>query len=302
MDRLQAMRAFRAVVDSHGFARAAARLGVSATSVSRSVADLERSLDVRLLHRTTRKVRLTDEGRLYYDRCIRVLDELDSAELLMKGAHEVPMGTLRVAASPAFGAMALSPLLPAFHRAWPLVRVDLFLDDRVVDVIGEGYDLALRFVERRVDSSLVARKLASIESRVVASPAYVAAHGMPTHPRDLEHHAFIAWSLGSLPESIKLDGPDGRTVVSIDGPVRTDNSMVQLSLALAGAGITELPDYVVREDLKAGTLVDVLPGYHTPPLALWAVMPPAATLAARVRVFVDHVAAGLTTWTDVAGG
>src|SRR5688572_6293399 len=205
MDRFHAMRAFRAVVESHGFSRAASRLGRSATSISRSVADLERSLDVRLLHRTTRKVRLTDEGQLYYERCVRVLDELDSAELLMKGAHEVPAGTLRVTAAPAFGAMAVAPLLPAFHLAWPRVRVDLFLDDRVVDVIGEGFDLALRFVERRIDSSLVARRLVTIENRMVASPDYVAEHGSPSHPRELGQHAIIVWSLRSLPETLALD-------------------------------------------------------------------------------------------------
>jgi len=295
MDRLQAMTAFRAVVDARGFARAADRIGMSAASVSRIVADLEKHLDVRLLHRTTRSVALTDEGQHYYERCIRILDEVEASEAIMRGAHETPAGTLRVAASPAFGAMALGPLLPSFHAAYPRVRVDLFLEDRMVDVIGEGYDVALRFIIRRVDSSLVARRIMSVANRFVASPSYLAARGVPVHPRDLEQHAVVIEATArSFPVSMTFDGPDGRMVVPVDGPFRTNNSMLQRALVLAGSGIGELPAYVVSDDLRAGTLVEVLPDYRIPSLDLWAVMPPAATLAARVRAFVDYVVGGLT--------
>ncbi len=295
MDRLQAMTAFRAVVDGHGFARGAARIGMSAASVSRIVGDLEKHLGVRLLHRTTRSVALTDEGQHYYERCARILDEVDASEAIMRGAREMPAGTLRVASSPAFGAMALAPLLPSFHTAFPRVRVDLLLEDRMVDVIGEGYDLALRFIIRRVDSTLVARRIMSVGNRFVASPSYLAAQGVPVHPRDLQHHAVIVEaSARSFPLSMTFDGPDGRTIVSVDGPFRTNNSMLQRALVLAGSGIGELPAYVVTDDLRTGALVEVLPDYRIPSLDLWAVMPPAATLAARVRAFLDHVVDGLT--------
>ena len=293
MDRLQAMATFRAVVEARGFSRGAARLGMSAASVSRIVADLEKHLDVRLLHRTTRSVSLTDEGQHYYERCTRILDEMEASEAILRGARETPAGTLQVATSPAFGAMALGPLLPSFHAAYPRVRVDLFLEDRLVDVIGEGYDLALRFIVRRVDSSLVARRIMTSPSRFVASPGYLAARGVPAHPRDLEHHTVITETTRAA-ASMTFDGPDGRTIVPVNGPFRTTNTMLQRTLVLAGVGITEVPAYVVADDLRNGTLVEVLPDYRIPSFDLWAVMPPAATLAARVRAFVDHVVEGLT--------
>jgi DNA-binding transcriptional LysR family regulator len=294
MDRLQGMATFRAVVEARGFARAAARIGMSAASVSRIVSDLEKHLDVRLLHRTTRTVSLTDEGQDFYDRCTRILDEVEEAEAVVRGAHETPTGVLRVATSPAFGALALGPLLPSFHSAFPAVRVDLYLEDRLVDVIGEGIDLALRFIVRRVDSSLVARRIMTVQSRFVASPVYLAKRGVPAHPRDLVHHAVITETTRSPLAEMTFDGPDGRTIVPVDGPFRTTNTMLQHTLVLAGVGITEVPGYVVAEELRTGALVEVLPEYRIPSFDLWAVMPPAATSAARVRAFVDHVVVGLT--------
>ncbi|MEQ1506187.1 MAG: LysR family transcriptional regulator [Myxococcota bacterium] len=296
MDRLQAMAVFRAVIEERGFGRAAGRLGLSPASVSRTIADLERHLTTRLLHRTTRSLHATAEGRAYYERCVAILDQVDETEASLRQAGEVPTGTLRVTTSPAFGVLRVAPLLPAYHANFPNVRVDLFLDERVVDVVREGFDLALRIWGGPLpDSTLTARRLARFEEWFVASPAYLAARGHPRHPSDLARHDMIVWSRGSGPETRVVYGADGRHEVRLDGPLRTDSSLLQRHAALSGTGITILQDYVVADDLRTGALQLVLPGYWLEPFELWAVWPPAATLVARVRSFVDHVAAGLVT-------
>lgn len=289
------MTAYRAVVEEQGFGKAASRMGVSAASVSRLVAELEAHLDTRLLHRTTRSLHPTEEGRAYYERCVRILDELEDTERRMREARDVPRGVLRVTVSPALGALSIAPLLPSFHQAHPEVRVDLNVEPRMVDLVREGFDLALRFrISEWPASSLVARHVATFQSPFVASPAYLSAHGHPAHPTELAQHPVIVESLDPAPAMLAFAGPDGKLVVRVDGPVRTDSSMVQRSLVLAGMGIAELPEYVIREDLRSGALVEVFPQYRRPPLELWAVYPPHGTWAARVRAFVDHVIAGLS--------
>jgi DNA-binding transcriptional LysR family regulator len=294
MDRLTAMGAFRAVVEEEGFGRAATRIGMSPASVSRIVAELEKHLATRLLHRTTRSLHPTDEGRVYYERCVRILEEVDDAERRLREARDVPRGTLRVTMSPALGSLTIAPLLPAFCARYPEVRVDLNLEPRLVDLVREGFDLGLRLrISEWRDSTLVARHITTFANRFVASPAYLEAHGRPAHPTDLAHHAVIveAGPGGSAP--LTFEGPDGRHVVRVDGPIRTDSSLVARCAVVAGMGIAELPEYVVRDELRDGALVEVFPQHRTPPIELWAVYPPHSTLAARVRAFVDHVIAEL---------
>jgi DNA-binding transcriptional LysR family regulator len=295
MDRLMAMGAFRAVVEEKSFSRAAHRLGLSTASVSRLVADLEDHLSTRLLHRTTRSLHPTEEGRVYYERCTRILDEVDHTERELREARDVPRGVLRVTTSPALGAFTLAPLLPSFCKKHPEVRVDINTDHRLIDLVREGFDLALRFrVSEWRDSSLVARHVSTFASRFVASPKYLEEHGRPSHPTELSQHAVIFDMLDPMPATLKFDGPDGRLVVRVDGPVRTDSSMIQRHMALAGMGIAEIPEYVVRDDLRSGALVEVFDQHRLPPIELWAVYPPYGTLAARVRAFVDHVIAELS--------
>lgn len=294
MDRVLAMSAFRAVVEEQAFGRAARRLGMSPASISRIVAELEAHLATRLLHRTTRSLHPTDEGRVYFDRCIRILDDIDDAERRMRDARDVPRGVLRVTVSPALGALAIAPLLPSFCAQYPEVRVDLNLESRMVDLVREGFDLALRLrVSDWSNSTLVARHVTTFASRFVASPSYLAARGYPAHPADLADHSVIVEFHQSFPECLTFDGPDGRHEVRVEGPLRSDSSMVIRYAVLAGMGIAELPDYVVQKDLRSGDLVEVFSHHRTPPIELWAVHPPHSTLAARVRAFVDHVVAGL---------
>jgi DNA-binding transcriptional LysR family regulator len=296
MDRMQAMEVFRAVVEEQGFARAGQRLGLSPASVSRHVAELERHLGARLLHRTTRSLRPTDEGRAYFDRCVSILDQIHETERSIREVREVPMGLLRVSAAPAFGVLVLAPMLPAFHASHPLVKLDLSLADRPVDLVREGFDLALRFTEsdQLPDSSLIARHLATYPNKFVASPAYVAVRGLPAGPADLARHSVLTDLWRSAPQDIALDGD---VTVRVDGPLRTDNTLLTRHAALAGTGIALLPEYVVQEDLRTGALVTVLPDSRARPLRLYAVYPPTRTLAARVRRFIEHVADGLALAT-----
>lgn len=294
MDRLQAMEVFRAVIEERAMGRAATRMGLSPASVSRLVAELEAHLGARLLHRTTRTMHPTEEGRAYYERCVGILDQITETERSIRQAREVPTGILRVSAAPAFGLVNVAPLLPSFHARYPAVRVDLFFDDRSVDVIREGYDLALRFsVGALQDSSLIARKIGGFPNVFVASPAYVAAHGAPASAGALPEHPVIVWSRRSSPELVDVE-EDGATItVRVDGPIRTDSTLLQREAALAGMGLALVPEYAVREDLRAGRLVAVLTHVRVRALELWAVHPPDGTLAARVRAFVDHVAHGV---------
>lgn len=294
MDRLFAMEVYRAVVDEGAFGKAAKRLGLSPASVSRILAELEGHLGTRLVHRTTRSMRPTEEGRLYYGRCAAILDQIAETEDAIRHTRRAPTGTLRVSASPAFGTIRVAPLLPSFYERCPEVRVDLMLDDRAVDVVREGYDVALRFTSGALqDSTLVARHLATFPSVFVASPGYLGARGVPATAADLEEHAVVVWSRTPMPERLAVEEDGAALQVRVDGPVRTDNTLLQRKAALLGLGIALLPTYAVADDLRAGTLVAVLPGVHVRALELWAVVPPAGTLAARVRAFVDHVSAAL---------
>jgi DNA-binding transcriptional LysR family regulator len=295
MDKWLAMSAFRAVVEERGFGRAARRVGLSSASVSRVVGELERHLGTRLLHRTTRSLSTTEEGRVFYERCARILDDLDDAELRMRESADVPRGVLRVTVSPALGSLTLAPLLAGFLLRCPEVKVDLDLEPRMVDLVREGFDVGLRMrIGAWGDSSLVARYVTTFATRFVASPAYLERRGCPRHPTELAQHAVILESLRPIEApTLTFDGPDGRHVVRVDGPVRTGSSLVMRTVALAGLGIAELPDYVVRDELRSGALVEVFPHHRMPPIELWAVYPPRSTGVARVRAFVDYVVEAL---------
>jgi len=294
VDRLAAMGAFRAVVEERAFGRAAARLSLSPASISRMVADLEQHLATRLLHRTTRSLQPTEEGRLYYERCVRILDEVDDAERRLREARDVPRGILRVTVAPSVGNATIVPLLPSFCAKYPEARVDLNLEARMLDLVRDGFDLGLRLrVSDWPSSSLVGRHVTTFENRFVASPAYLAAHGRPAHPTDLAHHRVILETATPCPGTLSFDGPDGKHAVRVDGPVRADSFTAQRFVALAGMGIAELPDYEVADDLRSGALVEVFAHHRLAPVELWAVYPAHSTLAARVRAFVDHVISGL---------
>jgi len=292
MDRLAALTAFAAVIETGSFAAAARRLGRSPSRLSRQIADLEAGLGVRLLHRTTRALTLTEAGQAYHEHVARILAELATADQSVGCLQAAPRGRLRVAAPMSFGIGHLAPLLPAFLEAYPEIELDLALNDRFVDLIDEGFDLAVR-IGRLADSSLIVRRLAPLRRVLCASPAYLAAHGIPATPDDLAARDCLGYSNMTPNEEWSFLHPeDGRPwPVRIKPRLRVNNGDALRLAALGGIGLGLLPTFIVGPDLAAGTLVPLLAPYLRQDGAIYAVYPPARHLSPKVRVFVDFLVA-----------
>lgn len=287
VDRLQSMRVFRAVVDEGAFARAARRLRLSKAAVSKHVGALEEALATRLLHRTTRSLSLTADGRAYYDRATALLDEIEALEQEMREGSEAPRGTLRIAAPLSFGLTHLSPMLPAFLEAHPEVRVDLALTDRFVDVVEEGVDVAIRVARSLADSSLIARRLAEASRVLVASPAYLQRRGTPDSPEQLTDHACLRYTGMRDPDVWRFRDAEGEELaVAVDGPLDADNSLALRPALLAGLGLTLTPRFVVAEALADGRLVTCLEHWAVDPATVWGVYPARRHRSAKLRAFL----------------
>ncbi|HYE00940.1 MAG TPA: LysR family transcriptional regulator, partial [Alphaproteobacteria bacterium] len=270
MDKLAALTVFRRVVERGGFAAAARDLGLSNPAVSKQIAALETGLGARLLNRTTRRLALTEDGRAFYERTCRILDDLAEAELAVGDAARAPRGTLKVNAPMSFGLAQLAPRLPEFMALHPGVTVDLALDDRVVDPLEGGFDVALRIRTHLPDSSLVARRLAPVGRALVAAPAYLARRGAPADPDDLAGHDCLTYALAAQPGRWAFDGPDGRREVAVRGRLVANNALALRLAVLAGQGLTLTPRFVVADDIAAGRLVPLLPDWRAEGHALYA--------------------------------
>lgn len=289
MDRLTGMAVFTAVVDEGGFTAAARRLGLSKSTVSKQVRALEDRLGAQLLVRTTRKLGLTEVGAAFYERAGRILAEAEAAEAAVSRLHDSPRGVLRVTAPVYFGQSHLAAILPEYLARWPEVKIELSLDDRFVDLVEEGFDLAVRIAQLE-DSSLVARKLAPTRLRVVAAPAYLERRGRPETPEDLAGHDCLLYAYQPTGDVWPLVGPDGaETAVKVQGPLRSNSGDALHAAAKAGLGLALLPDFIVASAVRAGELVCVLDGWHGRVTAVYAVYPPARHLSPKVRTFVDHL-------------
>ncbi|MBV8235668.1 MAG: LysR family transcriptional regulator [Acidimicrobiia bacterium] len=288
MDRLAAMEAFVRVVERGGFTAAAEELRLSRAMVSKHVQDLEEHLGARLLNRTTRKVSLTEAGRVYYERSLQLLADLAETEEAVGELQARPRGRLRVNAPVSFGALHLAAAVADYMAAYPEVTVELTLNDRIVDLVEEGYDLALR-IARLTDSSLIARRLAPCRMAVCASPAYLGRAGQPEHPDDLTRHNCLGYSYGQARDEWRFDGPEGAASVRVRGTLQANNGDALRAAALRGAGLVLLPSFIVGADLTAGRLVPVLSGYRVPELGIHAVYPHSRHLSAKVRSFVDFL-------------
>jgi DNA-binding transcriptional LysR family regulator len=288
MDVFQAMRVFAKVVELEGFSRAAERLGISATAASRQVAELEARLGVRLLHRTTRRLYLTDSGRSYYERCAQILNDLDEAELTISSAGGRPQGLLRVAAPVSFGVQHLTPLFLDYMERYPEVKLELSLSDRMVDLVEEGYDLALR-ITQELKTTLVARSLAQARLVACAAPSYLERHGVPRTPEELRHHECLCYTYDALRGVWAFEGPAGPLRVSVQGRLATNNGDSLRAAAVAGWGIILEPTFLVGEDLRQGRLVRLLPDHPVSPLTLYAIYPSRRYLSPKVRTLVDFL-------------
>jgi DNA-binding transcriptional LysR family regulator len=289
VDRFQAFTAFARVVEAGSFARAAERLGVSVSAVSRQVAELEAHLDVRLLNRTTRRLSLTESGQVFFDRCVQLLADLEEAEVAVTSASIVPRGTLRLTCSATFGARHLAPAVSAFVARHPQMRFDVELSERVVDLVEEGFDLAVR-IGIVGSQNMVARRVGTSRILCCASPSYLERHGEPREPEELATHACMTYEY--LPNRSVWSFRDPRGFersVRITGPVHANNGRFLESLAAEGAGISREPDFIVGPDVRAGRLKPILTDFEPPPLPIYVVYPSRRHLSAKVRAFADFL-------------
>jgi DNA-binding transcriptional LysR family regulator len=288
MDRFLEMQAFVAVVDAGSFVRGADLLQTSKSAVSRLVADLEQRLGVRLLQRTTRRLSLTREGELFLERCRDLLSDVGDAEAEVTQHAGQLIGELRVTAPVSLGLMHLAPLWPVFMAQHPQLTLDVTLGDRFVDLVDEGYDLAVR-IAQLPDSSLVSRGLASTRLILCATPRYLRKHGTPTIPADLVRHAVFAYKLLSTGDQWHFEGPQGPTVVKVTPRMRSNSGEACLEAALQHQAIVLQPSFLVGVHLESGALVEVMPKYRSIELGLYAVYPSRKQLAPKVRLLVDYL-------------
>jgi DNA-binding transcriptional LysR family regulator len=290
MEKLDTMAVFARVVEAESFSGAARALGLSKSAVSKQVSGLEDRLGLRLLNRTTRRLSLTEAGATFYQGCQRVVAEAEAAEQAVTHLASAPRGRLRVNAPMSFGVRHISPALPEFLRCYPELAVDLTLNDRIVDLVEEGFDVGVR-IAPLVDSSLVARRLAPSRSVLAAAPAYLEARGVPRDVDELEEHACLIYSYQVIVEGWRLTGPEGARRLKVSGPLRVNSGDAILAAALGGLGVALLPGFICGEDLRAGRLVRILPGWEAlPENAVSAVFPAARHLSPKVRAFVDFLA------------
>lgn len=288
MDKWQEMASFLAVVDAGSFVGAADSLGLTKAAVSRHVAALEGRLDVRLLHRTTRRLSLTDDGLRFAARARELLATLEEVEAEVSSQAAEAVGQLRVNAPLSFGVLHLAPLWTRFIDRHPKVTLDIALNDRVVDLVDEGYDLAVR-ITNLPSSQLVSRMLATTRIVACASPDYLRRHGMPARPEDLLHHRIAGYSYWSSRDEWTFTGPGGGASVRTRPFLHTNNGDTCRAIALAGEAIILQPDFIVGGDLRRGDLVEVMPRYRSIEIGIHAVYPSRKHLAVKTRRLVDFL-------------
>ncbi|MBZ9567013.1 LysR family transcriptional regulator [Modicisalibacter tunisiensis] len=288
MDRLDAMRTFVTVVSEGSFTKAAERLAMSPQLVSKYVSRLEQHLGVRLLNRTTRRIHLTEAGATYHQRAQQVLSDIDDMEHQLGDLQTRARGRLRISAPVSFGIRHLAPLVSDFQRAHPAVGIDLQLNDRKVDIVEEGFDIALR-IGRLKSSSLIAKRIAPIRLVLCASPEYLARHGTPRCPEDLKAHRHLRYSYmePEAGESVFRWLPGrGRPA---EGDLVSNNGDVLVEAAIAGAGIALQPTFIAGAAIRAGSLQVLMPDHAPEPMSLYAVYVHRQLLASKVRCFVDFL-------------
>ncbi len=297
MDRLRAFEIFVAVVNQQGFARAALALDTSPANVTRYIAELEAHLGSRLLNRHSRKLSLTESGEALFERARAILHDVSEAEAVSASATVKPGGRLRINAPLSFGLLHLASRWPAFARRYPEVELDVSLIDRVVDLVDEGFDLAIR-ISRSGSAQNAARKLATSRNVICASPAYLRKHGRPKTPADLAQHACIAYAYSG--SDWQLHDADGKPhAVRVRSVMQTNNGDTAAAAAIGGMGIVWQPTFIIGPALRAGQLVPVLPGYGVPDIDILAVYPTRRHLSAKVRAMIDFLVgefSGVPPW------
>jgi len=294
MDKFFEMQAFAAVVDAGSFVKAADALAASKAAVSRYVADLETRLGVRLLHRTTRRLSLTEEGQVFYARCKELLGGVEEAEAEITSASGEASGLAKLNVPVTFGILHLAPLWGRFLEAHPKVTLDITLADRVVDLVDEGYDLAVR-IATLPSSMLVSRRLATTRMVLCASPQYLRLRGTPRHPRELADHSVLAYSYWSTKDEWHFDGPDGAVSVKTKPSLHSNSGDTCRAAALLHQGVVLQPTFLVGDDLAAGTLTELMPEYRSIELGIYAIYPTRKHVAPKVRALIDFLVEAFRT-------
>ncbi len=289
MDKLTALQVFQRVAELKSFSAAARQLRLSNAAVSKNVRELEQELGVTLLQRTTRSVRLTSAGEEYLRRVAAIFEQLRDADESASAQATAPRGSLRVAAPMSFGVSQLVVPVATFSQRYPAVQVELELNDRFVDVVREGFDVAIRGSGPLPDSSLTSRKLLELERVVCASPAYLAAHAEPSHPRQLAHHRCLVYSLASSPDEWAFQKGKQALRVAVHGGFRVNSSLALVGAACAGLGVALVPRFAAEEALARGALRQVLTEWQSTPQALHALFPRRHGTSRSVRLFVDEL-------------
>ena len=290
MDKFQSISAFARVVEAGSFAGAAKRLGVSVSSISRLVADLEAHLGVRLLNRTTRRISLTEAGRAFHERSIQLLADLEEAEASASEGAAVPRGTLRLSCPVTFGTEHVAPAIAQFMRKYPAVKVEIELSDRTVDLVDEGFDAAVRIGAVR-GQNLVARRVGTTKLVCCASPSYLREHGEPRTPDDLAKHDCLLYQYAPQRDTWPFTDKQGsERRIRVSGPAYANNGAFLTALACDGIGIAYEPDFIVGQDVRAGRLVPILRGYTGMVGAISVVYASRRHLSAKVRAFSDFFA------------
>lgn len=290
MDRFEDLKAFVQVVESGNLTRAARRLQVATSAVSRRIKELEERLGTQLLQRTTRQMRLTPSGERFHSRARDILAALEEAEAEAGDETRTLSGPLRIAAPLSFGHAHLTPILIDFARKHPNLHLDVDLSDRFVDLVAEGHDLAIR-IGRLQDSSLIARKLADVRVVVAAAPSFWDRHGMPADPEDLNGLPALRYTGGTLrPETVTCHKADGtRCDIVFDWVMSSTNGELLRDVAIAGLGLVLQPSFILRDAAVRGDLVPVLTGHFWPAVTIHAVYPQTRHLTARARAFIDFI-------------
>lgn len=293
MDRFDAMQAFVRVVEAGSFTKAAETLHMSKTTVTQLVQQLEARLRVKLLNRTTRKVNVTADGAVYYERVIRLLADMDDAETSLSGAQALPRGRLRVDVPSPLAAMILVPALPSFHERYPDIQIDMGVSDRIVDMIDESVDCVVRGGEL-ADQSLIARRIGDLALGVFAAPSYLARMGTPSHPLELEDspHRTVGflWARTGKVVPYALHKHDEHLQIKGRYTLAVDDGNAYLAAGLAGLGILWLPEYMSRDHAASGALVPLFEDWRLDPMPLYIAYPPNRHISAKLRVFIEWVA------------
>ena len=291
---LQQLASFVAVVNAGSFVGAADAIGLSKAAVSRHVADLEAQLGVRLLHRTTRRLSLTDDGQRFHARATELLADAGELEAEASAGSGEAAGLLRINAPLTFGNLHLAPLWSRFIAENPKVALDITLNDRVVDLVDEGYDLAVR-ITGLASSQLVSRRLASTRIVLCASPAYLAAHGTPSHPHELARHQVVSYAYWTGGDDWRFTGAEGEARVRVQPRIHTNSGDTCRVAALHGQGVILQPDFLVGDDLRRGDLIELLPGWHSIELGIHALYASRKQLPMKTRRLVDFLVEAFAT-------